>query len=57
MTCKATPFIYKRGMCSLLEKEDNSSIALELNIYTVYMLSTADKLRHTKHTLQYLAHV
>ena len=37
--------------------EDSRTTALKLDSYTVYMLSTADKLGHTEHTLQYLAHV
>ena len=32
-------------------------MALELDSYTVYTLSTADKLGHAEHTLQYLVHV
>ena len=32
-------------------------MALELDSYTVYTLSTADKLGHTEHMLQYLAHI
>ena len=71
MTYKAIPFIYKRGYA--LSSEDDSSTALELDnsialeldsstaleldSYIVYTLSTADKLGHTEHTLQYLAHV
>ena len=36
---------------------DDSKTALELDSNTVYMLSIADKLEHTEHMLQYLAHV
>ena len=38
-------------------RELNSRTTLGLDSYTVYTLSAADKLGHTEHTLQYLAHV
>ena len=42
-------------MRSLLKKD--GSMALELDSYIVYTLSIADKIGHTEHMFQYLAHV
>ena len=51
------PFIYKGDALSPKRRRLKGSTPLELNNYTVYTLSTADKLGHTKHMMQYLAHV
>ena len=42
---------------ALSPKRTTAKTALELDSYTVYTLSTANKPRHTEHTLQYLAYV
>ena len=42
---------------ALSPKRTTAKTALELDSYTVYTLSIADKFRHIEHTLQYLAHV